>query len=628
MLFFGIVKSYSQTPIHTFTFDNTLSNVAGTVAFSSSVPIGASGSNFVYTTNRNGEPSKALLNKINAILSATFTDLPIGSSARSVECWVKFENDYSGTHYIWGYGTNSTNFSYGLTQEATNVVNYGWANDLITAAPYTSDVWYHYVTTYNGSVASVYRNGVLVGTTNKSWNTVGQTFKIGQTSNTSQPASFNATIDDLKIYNSALTSTQIQNLYIAASTYVTFPTSGLLGYYSFETNYNAHDGVHNFGVDPASGLNSVSAGISTGKFGKCLDIGFGTGAISNTSLSTALLNKQFSISCWVNNTNGNNNYSSAFEFFASAFYRYNFATPNVQEFAMAISSSSYQSANSTLLPVNEWVHITLVFDKDAANNCILKLYQNGVNIANKTMPVNSSLYQFNNKAVIGGGTNANGSINSTKYFRGLIDEVYIYDKALTEVEVVSLIHNTTGSLTPTTLSYFNVDLKNNEARLSWTTATEINTQNFEIEYSNNGREFNKVATVAAAGNSNTTKQYSYTHAVSNNPIHYYRLKMIDKDGKYTYSNIVKLKAETKSFSADVFPTIVKDNANININSLATQLINISLIDNNGRVVKQMNVSVLQGSNSLQLETKNISNGFYTVQIKTNQEQVVQRIFKQ
>lgn len=625
LLLVGITsKPFAQTPLHEFTFDNTLSNTANTVTLTSSLPL--NGSTFGYTSNRFGEANKAFLNNgTGQYLSATINNLPIGNAARTIELWVKFLPGYGGDHFLAAYGTAVTNQAYGLTQTSTSVINYGWANDITAALTYTTNIWYHYAITYDGTTASVYRNGTLISSMAKTWNTVGQLLQIGRTAGNN--AGIAAAIDELKIYSSVLTAAQIQNIYTLGTTSTGAPANGLLGYYSFETNYNANNGIHNFAVDPASGLNSVSAGISLGKYGKCLDVGFGTGAITNTSLSTALAGKQFSVACWVNKTNGTNNYSSAFELFSSAFYRYNFAS-TLQEFALAISSSNFQAATSALLPANQWVHIAVVFEKDNVNYCRLRLYQNGINIATKDIGTGAAFYQFNNKAMIGGGTNADGSIHTAKYFKGLIDEVYIYDRAITETEVAGIMYNSNSLLLPSSLSTFTAKLQAQTAQLNWATSTEINTSHFEVEYCNNAKDFVRVATINANGNSSTNKNYSASHTINNENTHYYRLKMVDKDGKFAYSSIVKLKNAGKDFTAEVYPSIVSSTATVSITAVEKAIGTICISNMHGQLVNQNNITINAGSQTEKLDVSNLQNGTYIVTIKTANQQQVLKIVKQ
>ncbi|HNJ29728.1 MAG TPA: T9SS type A sorting domain-containing protein [Ferruginibacter sp.] len=92
---------------------------------------------------------------------------------------------------------------------------------------------------------------------------------------------------------------------------------------------------------------------------------------------------------------------------------------------------------------------------------------------------------------------------------------------------------------PVKLIYFDVKPDGRKAHLSWQTATEQNSDRFEIERSINGLTFEKIGSVKAAGNSNTHTDYSYYDNSPEKGINYYRLKEVDIDNSLQYS-------ETKS----------------------------------------------------------------------------------
>jgi hypothetical protein len=93
--------------------------------------------------------------------------------------------------------------------------------------------------------------------------------------------------------------------------------------------------------------------------------------------------------------------------------------------------------------------------------------------------------------------------------------------------------------------------------LKWSTSNEINTDRFEIERSSDSRSFSSIGTVRAIGNGKTKNDYLFTDAQSLNGINYYRLKMIDKDGKFIYSAIRSID-NLNSFDVRLYPNPVRD----------------------------------------------------------------------
>ena len=96
---------------------------------------------------------------------------------------------------------------------------------------------------------------------------------------------------------------------------------------------------------------------------------------------------------------------------------------------------------------------------------------------------------------------------------------------------------------PVELSAFNVSVKKNSAQLTWKTVTEINSSMFEVQRKSYNSEWTKVGEVSAAGNSNSPKDYSFTDKNISVGKSLYRLKMIDADGRFEYSNVVEAEIE-------------------------------------------------------------------------------------
>ncbi|MFP5041212.1 T9SS type A sorting domain-containing protein [Parasediminibacterium sp. JCM 36343] len=84
--------------------------------------------------------------------------------------------------------------------------------------------------------------------------------------------------------------------------------------------------------------------------------------------------------------------------------------------------------------------------------------------------------------------------------------------------------------------------------LNWATADEINTSVFLVEKSTDGNSFTTIGSVAAAGATSGQRQYAFhdTHLSASNALCFYRLKMEDKDGSFTYSNVLAVKARQVS----------------------------------------------------------------------------------
>jgi hypothetical protein len=117
-----------------------------------------------------------------------------------------------------------------------------------------------------------------------------------------------------------------------------------------------------------------------------------------------------------------------------------------------------------------------------------------------------------------------------------------------------------GVTLPVAWQSFTAVKQPNIVELNWSTASEQNTKDFEVQYSTNTQDWSALGTVAAAGNSSTTKEYNFTH---NSPLkgsiyNYYRIKQNDLDGKFSYSKIVSIIYNEPGPDVRLYPNPVKD----------------------------------------------------------------------
>ncbi len=163
---------------------------------------------------------------------------------------------------------------------------------------------------------------------------------------------------------------------------------------------------------------------------------------------------------------------------------------------------------------------------------------------------------------------------------------------------------------------FNGRLQNNDAWLSWKTANEINTSHFEIQRSLDGTSFNTIGKLNTS-NSAGTHSYNYTDfgaAKLASKALYYRLKEVDIDGGATNSKTIAIGLNAGTL-IQLYPNPVADVANLTITVTKSQQVQGRIIDNAGRVVKQMTWNLNAGStNSLSIDVSNLEKGTYFLQL--------------
>ncbi|MCF8430197.1 MAG: T9SS type A sorting domain-containing protein [Bacteroidia bacterium] len=172
------------------------------------------------------------------------------------------------------------------------------------------------------------------------------------------------------------------------------------------------------------------------------------------------------------------------------------------------------------------------------------------------------------------------------------------------------------SVLPVKFTSFNAIINNNQTNLTWTTASELNNKGFEIERSTDGVNFETVGFVKGNVNSNRINKYNFIDA--NHASAFYRLKQIDFDGKFDYSNVISVQGNDLliNITPNPFNNILEINSNGN-------LVNVEVLDITGKVVMS---ETINGSKTT-LNTASLNNGVYFVRISNGESVVTKRIIK-
>ena len=158
-------------------------------------------------------------------------------------------------------------------------------------------------------------------------------------------------------------------------------------------------------------------------------------------------------------------------------------------------------------------------------------------------------------------------------------------------------------------------------KIQWTTLTENNCLGFELLRSNtnNGNDFSSVRFVSSKainGNSNSLLSYSFDDATANTSNTYYKLKQIDKDGKFSYSNTILVKA-TKAAALEIvsmYPNPVANQLNVVISSPIYRKATIVIADVYGKNIINQSVSLNVGDNSAAVMVNQLAAGTYTLKL--------------
>ncbi len=185
-----------------------------------------------------------------------------------------------------------------------------------------------------------------------------------------------------------------------------------------------------------------------------------------------------------------------------------------------------------------------------------------------------------------------------------------------------------GNLTlPVKLTYFNGYKDRNQVALLWEASQEINVKNYEVEQQNiETGEWVKKATIAAVGGS-AARKYSFDDipALGKKDYVLYRLKMIDADGKFVYSSIIRINYSQSKAGLTIMPNpVVNNKLRFTITGMASeQKAEISVIDLGGRTMLKTSASSLLNNN---IDISKLSSGMYKLVIRMNDGTVLQENF--
>lgn len=190
-----------------------------------------------------------------------------------------------------------------------------------------------------------------------------------------------------------------------------------------------------------------------------------------------------------------------------------------------------------------------------------------------------------------------------------------------------------GGTTPVKLSVFTVKKEGNEAALRWTTVSETKNDHFDIERSSDGMNFSKAGTVAGNGTTNLVKNYSYSDPLAGltGSVIYYRLRIVDVDGKSTFSQVVALRLDGSLAVSNmtVYPNPFINNIKMQVHSTKEENAAVRFINMGGQEVLKRNIQLLPGDNIVIVnDLQSIAPGMYVMELRTVSGAITQRIIKQ
>ncbi|HVZ75730.1 MAG TPA: LamG-like jellyroll fold domain-containing protein [Candidatus Paceibacterota bacterium] len=388
----------------------------------------------------------AVAGKIGQALSlASGAYIPTSGSNVSAPCtvtgWVNLRNSASQSH---GYPMmDSGQYSLRVQQVGNTIAGetaYGVSDDTFSPS-YTvpQNAWTYLVFVNNTGTATLYANGAAVGTISKTYGCP-VAFVGGNSGDW-----FSGYLDDIRVYNRALSASEVSQLYRLGQTNIAHspgPTtnagninSGLVGYWTMDgstINWRSNTIADMSGTGNTGTL--VSLGTTTapvaGKVGQALKFD-GSASYISIPRSVTLEPTTISFGAWFRATSTTTNtrilsktesggYSLAFNDTVTGLD----ATVNI--------GGTYYYVTDTNIAQNTWYYAMATYDGET-----LRLYVNGVDVSDNTSPSGAIRYTSAIRDCIGSEAGSSGC-GAGNYFPGSIDDVRIYNRALSASEVAQL----------------------------------------------------------------------------------------------------------------------------------------------------------------------------------------------
>ena len=173
---------------------------------------------------------------------------------------------------------------------------------------------------------------------------------------------------------------------------------------------------------------------------------------------------------------------------------------------------------------------------------------------------------------------------------------------------------------PVTLTNFDAEVLNNSVvELEWNTESEINNDYYTVERSKDGQFFEKVGTIKGAGNSSKFNSYTLLDSDPYTGASYYRLMQTDYDGTSTHSKLVSVKIKAAFDDLVVIPNPVENLSSLSFNATTDGETSIVIYNIAGERVLSKMYYINKGNNTIALETDNLSQGMYFLQIGNGKE---------
>lgn len=165
---------------------------------------------------------------------------------------------------------------------------------------------------------------------------------------------------------------------------------------------------------------------------------------------------------------------------------------------------------------------------------------------------------------------------------------------------------------PLTLIGFNAWRDGQQVQLKWFTADERNVSHFDVERSSDGKDFASIGRITAKNN--TANEYNHADHAPLNGTGYYRIKMIDHDGRHAYSPVRLVRSSDEHATVQVYPVPARDEITVSTIGMPPVSLDVRIYSQTGQLLKQ---ETIQGGSIKKLDVSTLGKGAYMLRLLGN-----------
>ncbi len=211
------------------------------------------------------------------------------------------------------------------------------------------------------------------------------------------------------------------------------------------------------------------------------------------------------------------------------------------------------------------------------------------------------------------------------------DAIWFFAPDGSDTTVVFLDHvawNPTGPL-PVELAAFDAVVDGNQVDLRWATASELNNKGFEIDRKFENGNFEKITFVGGNGTTTNLNSYSYSDNVSKIGTYYYRLKQVDFDGTFEYSNTIEVVVNAipgEYTLAQNYPNPFNPATSITYNIPENGYVNLTVFNLLGeKVADLVNTMQTAGTHTVNFNASSLASGTYIYSLNVNGNSITKKM---